>query len=204
MIGQLRGILVAKQPPLLVIDVAGVGYELQASMTTIYQLPALQESVFLYTHMLTREDAQLLYGFGNEQERLVFRELIKISGLGPKLALAILSGMNVQELVNCIAQNDLGRLTSLPGVGKKTAERLVIEMKDKLGKKLDLDFADFSNIVLESRSHHNDAVSALVSLGYKFQEAQAAVKSVDKNDENSESLIRLALKYLGKKNDRGR
>ena len=138
MIGQLRGMLTLKKPPYLIIDVNGVGYELQASMTTIYALPMVGQEVFVFTHFVVREDAQLLYAFADESERILFRKLIKISGVGPKLALTILSGMNVASFVHCIETRDVNRLVSLPGVGKKTAERLVVEMADKLNK-------DFNN-----------------------------------------------------------
>ena len=194
MIGQLRGILAEKKPPFLVIDVHGVGYEVQASMNTIYALPMVGADVFLYTHFVVREDAQLLYGFYNERERILFRELIKISGVGPKLALAILSGMDVANFMQCIADRDSVRLVKIPGVGKKTAERLVVEMQDKL--------AGFSTIAFTSVAAdglaQQDAVSALVALGYKLQDAHATIRKVYVADADSESLIRLALKEIAK------
>lgn len=194
MIGQLRGILAVKKPPFLIIDINGVGYEVQASMTTIYALPGVGEKVFLYTHFVVREDAQLLYGFFTERERIIFRELIKISGVGPKLALAVLSGMDVGSLMQCIADRDSSRLVKIPGVGKKTAERMIIEMQDN----------SFSDIILSNtnntvdHSAQQDAVSALVSLGYKVQDAQARVRKVLVEDADSETLIRLALQSMAK------
>lgn len=196
MIGQLRGTLAVKKSPYLVVDVNGVGYELQASMTTMYALPMIGKEVFLFTHLVVREDAQLLYAFADDSERSVFRQLIKVSGVGPKLALTILSGMNVASFAQCIETRDVNRLIKLPGVGKKTAERLVIEMADKLSK----DFSssaqqNFSEIVLDSA---NDAESALVSLGYKPQEAQAVIRKIYVADADSETLIRLALQSMVK------
>jgi Holliday junction DNA helicase RuvA len=193
MIGQLRGVLAEKKPPFLIIDVHGVGYEVQASMTTIYGLPAVGTSIFLYIHFVVREDAQLLYGFATERERIVFRELIKISGVGPKLALAILSGMDLSNLMQCVNDRDAARLTKIPGVGKKTAERLIIEMKD----------SKFSDIVLASAntsatSAEQDAVSALVALGYKQADAQTRVRKVYTDAAGSETLIRLALQAAAK------
>ena len=196
MIGQIRGILVEKKPPFLIVDVHGVGYEIQASMNTIYALPVIGTDVFLYTHFVVREDAQLLYGFAHEKERILFRELIKISGVGPKLALAILSGMDVVSFMQCIVDRDSSRLVKLPGVGKKTAERLIIEMQDR-----------FSDIVLvkgqdinvgDMGSAQQDAISALVALGYKLQDAHATIRKVFVADSDSETLIRLALQAIAK------
>lgn len=184
MIGQLRGTLADKKPPYLIIDIHGVGYEIQASMTTIFLLPAVGSEVFLYTHFVVREDAQLLYGFYTERERLLFRELIKISGVGPKLALAILSGMDVANFMQCIHDREIGRLVKIPGVGKKTAERLLIEMQDK----------NFSDIVLVN-NHQKDAISALIALGYKPQDAQNMINKIAVADADSETLIRMALQH---------
>jgi len=195
MIGQIRGVMVEKKPPFLIVDVHGVGYEIQASMNTIYALPALGSAVFLYTHFVVREDAQLLYGFHTEKERVLFRELIKISGVGPKLALSILSGMDVGSFMQAIAERDSSRLIKLPGVGKKTAERLIIEMQDKL--------EGFSAVLLtKSGASENlaqqDAISALIALGYKPQDAHATIRKVFVEDADSEHLIRLALKDIAK------
>lgn len=200
MIGQLRGVLTYKKPPYLLLDVGGVGYELQTSMMTIYKLPAIGESVLLHTNMVIREDAQLLYGFFEENEKIVFKELIKISGVGPKLALAILSGMDVKEIIYCISQRDAQRLVGLPGVGMKTAERLIVEMQGKLSKKLNfMGINDFEQITLNNNSSsQNDAIGALIALGYKPNEAQSVVKKVATADIDSESLIRLSLKNLAK------
>lgn len=195
MIGQLRGILAAKKPPYLIVDVHGVGYELQASMTTIYTLPMVGSEVFLYTHFVVREDAQLLYAFADETERLVFKQLIKVSGVGPKLALTILSGMNVANFVQCIETGDSSRLVKLPGVGKKTAERLIVEMKDKFDQQLGSNLHNFSEIALDG-SH--DAISALVALGYKQQDAQSTIRKIYVENADSQTLIRLALQSMVK------
>lgn len=195
MIGQLRGILVVKKPPYLVVDVHGVGYELQASMTTMYALPTLGKEVFLYTHFVVREDAQLLYAFADEAERLVFRQLIKVSGVGPKLALTILSGMDVANFVQCIETGDSARLVKLPGVGKKTAERLIVEMKDKFDQSFSSKQQSFGEVIIDSSQ---DAISALVSLGYKQNEAQLVIRKVHVDGADSEALIRLALQSMVK------
>lgn len=195
MIGQLRGMLTLKKPPYLIIDVNGVGYELQASMTTIYALPMVGQEVFVFTHFVVREDAQLLYAFADESERILFRKLIKISGVGPKLALTILSGMNVASFVHCIETRDVNRLVSLPGVGKKTAERLVVEMADKLNKDFNNMQQNFSEVILDNT---HDAESALISLGYKPQEAQTVIRKVYVAGADSETLIRLALQSMVK------
>lgn len=201
MIGHLRGTLIQKNPPYLIIDVQGVGYEVQASMTTIYALPAQGNDVFLYTHFVVREDAQLLYGFIDEIERMVFRQIIKVSGVGPKLALAILSGMNVASFIQCIEQNDSARLVKLPGVGAKTAQRLLIEMKDKLDKQFTDKVQNFNKVAIlgtENEFPKQDAISALIALGYKPQEAQTAINKIYVADANSETLIRLALQAIVK------
>lgn len=204
MIGHLRGILTVKKPPVLVVDVHGVGYELQASMTTIYTLPATGNEVFLYTHFVVREDAQLLYAFADEAERLLFRQIIKVTGVGPKLALAILSGMNVASFIQCIENRDTSRLVKLPGVGSKTAERLIIEMKDKLDKQFTGSLQALDSIILDNTQANakqlaqQDAVSALIALGYKPQDAQSAIRKVYVEDADSEVLIRLALQAIVK------
>jgi Holliday junction DNA helicase RuvA len=193
--GFLRGILAAKAPPYLILDVNGVGYELEAPMTTFYELPAIGEEVKLHTHLSVREDAQQLFGFFSEADRLLFRMLIKISGIGPKLALTILSGLSADAFELCIRNNDTHALVRLPGVGKKTAERLMIEMRDRLPK----NFAEadaftrtggFAAAVVTPRE---EAVSALIALGYKPQDAGRMVQNIAGNDKSSEDLIRLAL-----------
>ncbi len=202
--GRIRGILIEKQATDIVVDVQGVGYEIQAPMSTIYLLPALGKEVVLHTHLVVREDAHLLYGFLSLDERHMFRSLIKISGVGPKMALAILSGMAVEEFVRTVRNNDLAALVRMPGIGKKTAERLVVEMKDKL--------ADWSEVVTSSaslatvsasgptdRQMSQEAETALVALGYKPQEAARVIAQVLKLNgdlERSEELIRLALRSM--------
>mgnify|MGYP000713544694 CR=1 FL=1 len=200
MIGRIRGILVQKQAPLILVEVGGVGYELQVPMTTLFQLPALGEEVSLVTHFVVREDAQLLYGFVEEADRSLFRQLIKVSGVGPKLALTILSGMDSRSFARCVQRDELSSLVALPGVGKKTAERLLVEMRDKLDDWLVRPDAadgeaDPGVITKPITDIVADAESALITLGYKPQEASRMVAAV--NDDSvveSEELIRLALK----------
>ena len=196
MIGRLQGIILEKQPPSILLDVQGVGYELEASMTTFYNLPECGEKIVLHTHLVVREDAQLLYGFHSLSERLMFRNLIKISGVGPKLALTILSGMSADDFTRCILEEDSKALTKLPGVGKKTAERLVIELKDRLEKdgavKLP-GMADGAAKIERPANPVNDAVSALISLGYKAQQASQMVRELDVEDKSTEEIIRAAL-----------
>ena len=201
MIGRIRGTLVHKQPPDILVDVAGVGYEIQVPMTTLFRLPELGSEVLLLTHFVVREDAQLLYGFFDEQDRQLFRQLIKVSGVGPKLALTILSGMDSTSFARCVQRDDISSLVALPGVGKKTAERLLIEMRDKLkdwlgsagaGGQLEggAVMPPVTNVVA-------DAEGALIALGYKPQEASRAVAAVnDDTVASSEDLIRRALKSM--------
>jgi Holliday junction DNA helicase RuvA len=196
-IGRLRGKLIEKQAPHLLIDVGGVGYEVEAPMTTIYKLPELHEEVTLYTHLHVREDAQLLFAFGEERERQLFRTLIKVNGVGAKMALTILSGMEADEFAQCIADGDAARLTRLPGVGKKTAERLIIEMRDRLkdwqsSQKSGPGSVDRS--IKMNVEPSDEAVSALIGLGYKPQEASKYVLAVVADDMSSEDIIREALK----------
>ncbi len=190
MIGFLRGIIVSKQPPLLIIEVGGVGYEVHAPMSTFYHLPDLQQPAVLLTHLVVREDAHLLYGFAQSQERDLFRALIKVNGIGPKLALSILSGINTSEFIQCVQENDISRLVHIPGVGKKTAERLIIETRDVLAQWMAA--AEIATFSTEQR-YVQDAVSALTALGYKPYDAQRAIKQVQHSGRNSEELIRLAL-----------
>lgn len=196
MIGSLKGILKLKQAPWLLVDVNGVGYEVEAPMTTIYQLPELEQEVFLFTHLVVREDAQLLYAFYNEDERRLFRSLIKVNGIGARMALAILSGIEADEFALCVKSGDTDRLVKLPGIGKKTAERLIVEMKDRLD---DWDTGSSttptaSAPVAAANDPASDAISALISLGYKPQEASKWVHAVASDDMNSEDLIKEALK----------
>lgn len=201
MIGWLRGFLAEKQPPHLVLDVNGVGYELEVPMTTLYRLPHVGEPVTLHTHLVVREDAHLLYGFYEKRERELFRELIRLNGVGPKLALALMSGLEVDELVRCVQAQDTTALTRIPGVGKKTAERLLVELKDrfKAWESLPGTFtlvANGPNAAAPVATAENDAVSALISLGYKPQEASKAVSAIKEKNLSSEDLIRRALKGM--------
>ena len=200
MIGRIRGLLLEKQPPELLLDVSGVAYEIQAPMSTFYHLPALGDELVLHTHFVVREDAQLLYGFYDKTERLLFRTLIKVNGVGPKLALTILSGIEADDFVRCVHAGDTAALVKLPGVGKKTAERLIVEMKDRLK-----DWQPEASQAGEGKAAINsvsdaivaDAESALISLGYKPQEASKAIKAVfNESINNSEELIRAALKGM--------
>ena len=197
MIGRLRGLLVWKQPPGLMIDAHGVGYELEASMNTFQSLPELGAEVALFTHLAVREDAHALYGFASTAERGLFRNLIRVTGVGPRLALLILSGMSVDAFGRCVRENDATALTRLPGIGKKTAERLIIEMRDRIGGL----GAHPAAIVLPGGHAaaaadalpREDAISALVALGYKLPEASRMVQSLDTEGLTSEAIIRLAL-----------
>ncbi len=197
MIGCLRGRLIQKQPPWLLIDVQGVGYEVEAPMTTIYKLPELNEEVTLFTHLVVRDDAHLLFAFAEEQERLLFRTLIKVNGVGAKMALAILSGMEADEFAQCIRDGDDLRLTRLPGVGKKTAERLIVEMRDRLKDWQISSTAATGTTGRETSTHSNsadEAVSALIALGYRPQEASKYVLAVATEAMSSEDIIRDALR----------
>ncbi|RRJ84173.1 Holliday junction branch migration protein RuvA [Aestuariirhabdus litorea] len=200
MIGRLRGILLEKQPPGLLIEIAGVGYEVDAPMSVFYRLPEVGQEVTLYTHFVVREDAQLLYGFADRKERELFRTLIRVNGVGPKLALTILSGIESSTFIRCVHSNDSASLVKLPGVGKKTAERLIVEMRDKLDG-LGESFAELPGIAplpgpTAEAGGVADAVSALVSLGYKPAEASRAVARVEEEGLSSEELIRRALKGM--------
>ena len=199
MIGFLRGILIHKAPPVLVLDVNGVGYEVEAPMTTFYDLPALGQEVKLHTHLIVREDAHILFGFASETERMLFRVLIKVNGVGPKLALTILSGQSVAEFYRSVNDNDVKSLVRLPGVGQKTAERLIIEMRGRLP---DLDqsavttttVSQTSISTVAQASPRQEAITALCALGYKPQDAQRMVQAVDSADKSCEDIIRLALR----------
>ena len=196
MIARLHGTLLEKQPPLLLIDVQGVGYEIEAPMSTFYQLPELQQPVTLLTHLSIREDAHVLYGFSSASERQLFRALIKINGVGPKLALSILSAMEEQTFILCVNNSDTARLTKIPGVGKKTAERLVIEMRDRISgmqSPAGNDVTISAPLAVAVTSPADDAISALIALGYKAPEAQKWVSSVKQDGMSSEELIRKAL-----------
>ena len=192
MIGQLRGKLLEKQPPALLLDVNGVGYEVEAPMSTFYNLPALGEQVTILTHMHVREDAQLLFGFSTREERSLFRNLIKVSGVGAKLALTVLSGISVADFTATVHGGDATSLTRLPGIGRKTAERLVMEMRDKLDA--DAGASSVSGLASGPADPSHDALSALQALGYKPAEATRLLKKVSAPDLTSEELIRLALR----------
>lgn len=196
MIGFLRGKLVAKSPPQLVLEVGGVGYELDAPMSTFYGLPATGSEVHLYTHLVVREDAHILFGFGAERERRMFRELLKVSGIGPKLALSILSGINVDELLMCVAAADADSLVRIPGVGRKTAERLLIEMRDRVKGFGELtSLPQFLQVEgATGAGAHSEAFSALVALGYKPVEITRLLKAIDPAVSSVEEIIRHALK----------
>ena len=190
MIGKLTGTLSDKNPPQVVIDCGGVGYEVQVPMSTFYNLPASGEKVALLTHFVVREDAQILYGFATATEREAFRELIKISGVGPRTALAILSGLSVGELSHAVTQQEAGRLVKIPGIGKKTADRLLLELKGKLGP----DLGAASTVVDDAQA---DILQALLALGYSDKEAALALKALPKDVGVSEG-IKLALKASDK------
>lgn len=195
MIGRLRGIIIEKQPPELVLDVQGVGYELSAPMSTFFNLPAVHDEVTLFTHMVVREDAQLLYGFASERERLLFRSLLKVNGVGAKLALTILSGSDVDTFARSVQDGDTASLTRLPGVGKKTADRLIVEMRDRLKEVstamgLELIVTGGPAVVAGAR---NEAVEALIALGYKSAEADKMLRSFDCEGMSTEQMIRQAL-----------
>lgn len=197
MIGRLHGVLQRKEPPALLVDVGGVGYELEAPMTTFYELPAVGEQVTLYTHLVVREDAHLLYGFVREAQRRLFRALLKVNGVGPRVALAVLSGLSDDEFSRCVAEEDIARLTKVPGIGRKTAERLVIEMRDKLPA-YSVPPAASSTVTGPAPPGDpvSEAVSALVSLGYKPNEASRAVRSASTKGLSAEEIIRQALKGM--------
>lgn len=202
MIGRLKGIIVEKQPPLVLIEAGGVGYEVHMPMTCFYELPETDNPTTIFTHFVVREDAQLLFGFNHKQERTLFRELIKVNGVGPKLALAILSGMSAQQFVHAVEQQEIAALVKLPGVGKKTAERLVVEMKDRFkGMHGDLFNSDTEFTLTTPASEQKpvedaeaEAAAALIALGYKPQEASRMVAKVAQVGASSEQLIRDALR----------
>ena len=194
MIGFLRGKLVHKAPPLLILDVQGVGYELEAPMTTFYALPLMGAEVTLHTHLVVREDAHSLFGFAAEADRSLFRTLIKVNGVGPKLALTILSGQSAEEFHRCIHNNDTQALVRLPGVGKKTAERLVIEMRDRLPEvKPTATDNETPAVPIAVGNPKQEAISALCSLGYKPLDASKMVQNINIDNKSCEDIIRLAL-----------
>ena len=192
MIGRIAGVLLEKNPPRLLVDCGGVGYEIDVPMSTFYNLPAMGERVVLLSQMIVREDAHLLFGFGSLEERSTFRELLKITGVGARMALAVLSGMSVSDLAQAVTLQDAARLTRVPGIGKKTAERLMLELKGKLGA----DLFTMGNTTTATE-HGSDVLNALLALGYSEKEAVAAVKNVPAGSSVSDG-IRAALKALSK------
>ena len=203
MIGRLRGVIIEKQPPEVLLEVGGVGYEVHMPMSCFYDLPELGKEAVIHTHFVVREDAQLLYGFNHKQERALFRELIKTNGVGPKLALAILSGMTATQFVMSVEREEISSLVKLPGVGKKTAERLVVEMKDRLKGWVSHDLVSPAEIALPAKESplrapdaSEEAASALVALGYKPQQASQIVTKVAVEGMSVEAIIRESLRSL--------
>ncbi len=200
MIGHLRGTLIEKLPPFLLLDVNGVGYELEAPMTTFYDLPDEREDVSLYTHLVVREDAQLLFGFSDRPQRELFRSLLKINGVGPRVALAILSTLSAVQFVQCVQRQDALTLTTVPGIGKKTAERMLLDMRDRVA---DLAGSGVAGGAMpggaDSHNPEDDALGALLALGYRQQDATRAVRQVAEEANGREDLIRLALQLLSKR-----
>jgi holliday junction DNA helicase RuvA len=190
MIGSLRGRIASKTPPQLTVDVGGLGYELEAPMSTFFHLPAVGEEVRLLTHLVVREDAHVLYAFGTEEERRLFRSLIKVSGVGPKIALALLSGISVTAFAECVQREDIAALTRIPGVGRKTAERLIVEMRDRLATPPP---GSGAAAVAAGTSAEGEAFGALVALGYRPAEATRLLKAVGPGTHSTEELIRRAL-----------
>ncbi|HEY4645104.1 MAG TPA: Holliday junction branch migration protein RuvA [Steroidobacteraceae bacterium] len=196
MIGSLRGRLIAKHPPALTVDVNGVGYELDAPMSTFYDLPPNGAEIHLFTHLVVREDAQVLYGFATEAERRLFRGLLKVSGVGPKIALGLLSGISVEGFLRCIEAEDSDSLVRIPGIGRKTAERLLIEMRDRVGNLAGV--GEQAQVPGAGGSAHAEAFGALVALGYKPAEVTRLLKAADGSDGTVEDLIRRALQAAAK------
>ncbi len=197
MIGMLRGMIISKQAPELLLDINGIGYEISAPMTTFYELPEVGHEVILHTHLVVREDAHLLYGFIDLKTRNLFRTLIKVNGVGPKLALTLLSGMDANTFVQCIQQGNTAVLVSIPGIGKKTAERLVIETRDALKQYSTIDTIEHTHSTT-SNQEIEDAISALISLGYKPNDAKIAISRLDPTINSSEEFIRQALQQMAR------
>jgi Holliday junction DNA helicase RuvA len=199
MIGYLSGILLEKQPPHLLLGVSGVGYEIEVSNNTFHQLPSTGEMLNLHIHFVVREEAQLLYGFLERQEKTLFRSLIKVNNVGPKLAMAILSGITPAHFVHCVVENDTASLTRIPGVGKKTAERLIVEMRDRLADwtlSEPMMPADNTGSILPLSSTRSDALQALIALGYKLPVASRALNKIANHALSSEEMIRQALQQI--------
>ncbi|MED5529801.1 MAG: Holliday junction branch migration protein RuvA [Pseudomonadota bacterium] len=203
MIGQIRGILIEKKPPEILVDVRGITYEIQVPMSTLYQLPDVGQEVVLHTHFVVRDDAQLLYGFCHTKDKTLFRSLIRVNGVGPRMALVILSGMEPDEFVRVVRNNDVTAMVNMPGIGKKTAERLIVEMRDRLSEWQASEGAGSAPETQDSAStikvFSKDAEAALIGLGYKPQQAARAIAQVLKDNleiTDSEELIRLSLKSI--------
>ena len=203
MIGQIRGILIEKKPPEILVDVRGITYEIQVPMSTLYQLPDVGQEVVLHTHFVVRDDAQLLYGFCHTKDKTLFRSLIRVNGVGPRMALVILSGMEPDEFVRVVRNNDVTAMVNMPGIGKKTAERLIVEMRDRLSEWQASEGTDSAPETQDSAStvkvFSKDAEAALIGLGYKPQQAARAIAQVLKDNleiTDSEELIRLSLKSI--------
>ena len=197
MIGRITGTLLEKSPPQIVVDVGGVGYEIDVPMSTFYGLPATGQKVSLFTHFVVREDGHFLFGFATADERAAFRQLLKVSGVGARMALAVLSGMSVNDLAQAVAMQEAGRLVKIPGIGKKTAERLVLELRDKLGKALPTLAATLGSPAAAPGDDRGDILNALLALGYNEREALAAMKGLAEDVSVSDG-IRAALKLLAK------
>lgn len=199
MIGFLRGQLAAKSAPTMVLDVNGVGYEIEAPMTTFYNLPEVGQEVHLYTHLVVREDAHILFGFSSPADRALFRALIRVNGVGARLALTLLSGLSVDDFHRCVQDHDTAALVRLPGIGKKTAERLIIEMRDRLPGGESSGVSNLANpgVAAGGGSPVQEAISALIALGYKNQDAHRMVKKVSVKGKSSEEIIRSALRSVG-------
>ena len=195
MIGSLRGKLTSKRAPQIIVECQGVGYEVETPMSTFLDLPGIGQDLFLHIHMLVREDAQILYGFASEQERSFFRNLLRISGVGAKMGLAILSAMSVAEFQRCVEYEDAATLVRIPGVGKKTAERLIIEMRDKIDKSTSAPGATRVPVEVSPRS---EAVDALIALGYKASEVNKLIGAMDADGQSAEDIIRRALRQAAR------
>ena len=194
MIGSLRGQLTTKQAPLIIVECAGVGYEVETPMSTFLELPAVGTEIFLHTHLLVRDDAHSLFGFSTQAEKVLFRLLLKVSGVGAKMSLAMLSGMGVSDFERCVRYEDTAMLVKIPGVGKKTAERLIIEMRDKIEQSpAQAIMAKAGKVITDSRS---EAIDALVALGYKPAEVKRLLARLDIEDKSAEDIIRLALRQV--------
>ncbi len=191
MIGTLRGLLTAKQAPQIILECHGVGYQVETPMSTFLELPPIGQEVFLYTHLQVREDAQILYGFASDAEKALFRSLLRVSGVGAKIALSVLSAMSVRDFHRCVRLEDTAMLVKIPGVGRKTAERLIIEMRDRLEKTTG---TDAGKVAAASSEPRNEAVDALVALGYKPAEVKRLLAQLETGGKSAEEIIRLALK----------